>query len=95
MSVVRNVVFNPMLVPGGGAVEKAISVDLYERARVMTGIEAGPFRAIADALPRTLMKNVGGNAICTLTALCVRLFSSLSSYVFLILYYLFFSRQNM
>jgi TCP-1/cpn60 chaperonin family protein len=33
MSVARNVVFNPTLVPGGGAVEMAISVGLHAGAR--------------------------------------------------------------
>jgi chaperonin GroEL (HSP60 family) len=99
MSVARNVVFNPTLVPGGGAVEMAISVGLHARARAVTGVEAGPFRAVADALeviPRTLVQNAGGNVIRALTALRVRLFSSLSNYVSLILYYYYFtSRQNM
>lgn len=77
MSVARNVVFNPTLVPGGGAVEMAVSVGLHARARAVTGVEAGPFRAVADALeviPRTLVQNAGGNAIRALTALRVRLF---------------------
>ena len=79
ISVARNVVFNPTLVPGGGAVEMAISVGLHARARGVTGVEAGPFRAVADALeviPRTLVQNAGGNAIRALTALRVRLPSS-------------------
>jgi T-complex protein 1 subunit gamma len=79
MSVARNVVFNPTLVPGGGAVEMAISVGLHARARAVTGVEAGPFRAVADALeviPRTLVQNAGGNAIRALTALRVRPFPS-------------------
>ncbi|KAI0272616.1 T-complex protein 1 [Gloeopeniophorella convolvens] len=72
MSVARNVVFNPALVPGGGAVEMAVSVGLHARARGVTGVEAGPFRAVADALeviPRTLVQNAGGNAIRALTEL--------------------------
>ncbi|KAI9511407.1 T-complex protein 1 [Russula earlei] len=72
MAVARNVVFNPTLVPGGGAVEMAISVGLHARARAVTGVEAGSFRAVADALeviPRTLVQNAGGNAIRALTAL--------------------------
>jgi T-complex protein 1 subunit gamma len=76
MSVARNVVFNPAFLPGGGAVEMAISVGLHARARAVTGVEPGPFRAIADALeqiPRTLVQNAGGNAIRALTALRVRL----------------------
>ena len=85
MSVARNVVFNPTLVPGGGAVEMAISVGLHARARAVTGVEAGPFRAVADALeviPRTLVQNAGGNAIRALTALRVRLLFRLHSVFF-------------
>ena len=83
MSVARNVVFNPRLVPGGGAVEMAISVGLHARARAVTGVESGPFRAVADALeviPRTLVQNAGGNAIRALTALRVRFFSFVPFY---------------
>ena len=72
MSVARNTVLNPRLVPGGGAVEMAISGDLHARARAVTGVEAGPFRAVADALeviPRTLVQNPDGNAIRALTRL--------------------------
>ena len=101
MSVARNVVFNPTLVPGGGAVEMAISVGLHARARAVTGVEAGPFRAVADAMeviPRTLVQNAGGNAIRALTALRVRLFSFLfllpSNHVSLLLFN-YYSRQNM
>jgi len=72
MSVARNVVFNPYLVPGGGATEMAVSVGLQNRARAVTGVEGWPFRAVADALeviPRTLIQNAGGNAIRVLTEL--------------------------
>lgn len=95
MSVARNVVFNPTLVPGGGAVEMAVSVGLHARARAVTGVEAGPFRAVADALeviPRTLVQNAGGNAIRALTALRVRLFSPLSEFFPLILFSLFIGK---
>lgn len=81
MSVARNVVFNPYLVPGGGATEMAISVGLQNRARSVTGVEGWPFRAVADALeviPRTLVQNAGGNAIRVLTELRVRKEFSLS-----------------
>ncbi|KAH9971302.1 hypothetical protein BGW80DRAFT_1460585 [Lactifluus volemus] len=50
----------------------AVSGALYARARAATGVEAGPFRAVADALeviPCTLVQNAGGNAIWALTAL--------------------------
>lgn len=58
MPVVRNIVFNPTLVPGCGAAEIAISVDLHARAWAVTRVEAGPLCAVADALeliPRTLV----------------------------------------
>jgi len=76
MSIVHNVIFNPMLVPGGGAVEMAVSVSLHGCARAVTGVEAGPFRVVVDTLEeitRTLVQNAGGNAIRALTALRVRI----------------------
>lgn len=74
MSVARNVVFNPILAPGGGATEMAISVALGERAKTLPGVAGAPYKAIADALeviPRTLIQNCGGNVIRTLTELRV------------------------
>lgn len=75
MSVARNVVFNPMLAPGGGATEMAISVGLQAKARSIVGVEGWPYRAVADAMeviPRTLVQNSGGNVIRVLTELRVR-----------------------
>ncbi|ETW86929.1 hypothetical protein HETIRDRAFT_153687 [Heterobasidion irregulare TC 32-1] len=72
MSVARNVFFNPTLIPGGGATEMAVSVGLHAHARSVPGVEAGPFRAVADAMeviPRTLIQNSGGNVIRVLTEL--------------------------
>ncbi|OCH90517.1 T-complex protein 1 [Obba rivulosa] len=72
MSVARNVFFDPILAPGGGATEMAISVGLHAKARSITGVEGWPFRAVADAMeviPRTLVQNSGGNAIRVLTEL--------------------------
>ncbi|CAA7268750.1 unnamed protein product [Cyclocybe aegerita] len=79
MSVARNVVFHPFLCPGGGATEMAISVGLHAKARgggstvaQVHGVEAWPFRAVADAMeviPRTLVQNAGGNAMRELTEL--------------------------
>jgi T-complex protein 1 subunit gamma len=72
MAVARNVVFNPILAPGGGATEMAISVGLQAKARAVTGVEGWPFRAVADAMeviPRTLAQNAGGNTIRVLTEL--------------------------
>ena len=75
MSVARNVFFNPILAPGGGATEMAISVGLHAKARSVQGVKGWPFRAVADAMeviPRTLVQNAGGNAIRVLTELRVR-----------------------
>lgn len=77
MSVARNVVFNPILAPGGGATEMAISVALAEKAKTLPGVAGAPYKAIADALeviPRTLVQNCGGSAIRTLTELRVSLY---------------------
>ncbi|CAG8654890.1 7591_t:CDS:2, partial [Scutellospora calospora] len=72
MCVARNVFFNPLLAPGGGATEMAISVKLSEKSKTLEGVEQWPYKSVADALeviPRTLVQNCGGNAIKTLTQL--------------------------
>ncbi|KAG2087710.1 uncharacterized protein F5147DRAFT_587994, partial [Suillus discolor] len=74
LSVVRNAYFNPLLAPGGGATEMAISVGLHTKARSVTGVEGWPFRAVADAMEVilwTLVQNSSGNAIWVLTELGV------------------------
>lgn len=77
MAVARNVIYEPKLCPGGGAVEMAVSVKLNEKAKSITGVEQWPYKALAQALeviPRTLVQNCGGNAIKTLTQLRVCFF---------------------
>jgi len=72
MGVARNVVFDPRLLPGGGAVEMAVSRALAERAPRVEGVEQFPYRAVGAALeviPRTLAQNCGANVIRTLTKL--------------------------
>ncbi|KAH8914686.1 T-complex protein 1, partial [Atractiella rhizophila] len=72
MAVARNVVFDPRLVPGGGATEMAIAVGLAKKARSIEGVEGWPIRAVSEAMeviPRTLIQNAGGHAIRGLTAL--------------------------
>ncbi|XP_076257855.1 chaperonin containing TCP1 subunit 3 [Rhynchophorus ferrugineus] len=66
LQVARNIVLQPRLVPGGGAVEMAVAQHLLQKAT------HGPYRALAHALeiiPRTLAQNCGANTIRTLTAL--------------------------
>ncbi|CAG8606110.1 3685_t:CDS:2, partial [Acaulospora colombiana] len=72
MCVSRNVFFNPLLAPGGGATEMAISVKLSENSKTLEGVERWPYKSIAEALeviPRTLIQNCGGNSIKILTQL--------------------------
>jgi T-complex protein 1 subunit gamma len=66
LHVAKNLVLEPRLVPGGGAIEMALS-QLLTRNQVQ-----GPYRAVAQALeiiPKTLAQNCGANTIRTLTAL--------------------------
>lgn len=66
LQVARNLVIEPRLVAGGGAVEMSIS-QLLSRKQLK-----GPYTAVASALeiiPRTLAQNCGANTIRALTAL--------------------------
>jgi len=72
LNVARNIMVDARLVPGGGAVEMALAHALNERAKLITGVQQWPYRAVSKALeviPRTLIQNCGGQAIRTLTAL--------------------------
>ncbi|XP_067878853.1 T-complex protein 1 subunit gamma [Heterodontus francisci] len=72
MQVTRNILLEPHLVPGGGAVEMAIAHALTEKSKTMTGVEQWPYRAVANALeviPRTLIQNCGASTIRLLTSL--------------------------
>ncbi|GAM21135.1 hypothetical protein SAMD00019534_043100 [Acytostelium subglobosum LB1] len=72
MSVARNVVLDPRLVPGGGAIEMAISQALSEKSKSIEDIYQFPYKAVATALeciPRILAQNCGSNTIKLLTEL--------------------------
>ena len=74
LGVTRNIMIDPRLVPGGGAVEMAVSRGLAARANSgdVSGTEVGPYMAVGQALeviPRTLAQNCGANVIRTLTKL--------------------------
>lgn len=78
MQVCRNVLLDPQLLLGGGAVEMAVSKRLMERSRALTGVEQWPYRAVAQALeviPRTLIQNCGASTIRVLTSLRVKTLS--------------------
>ncbi|GAY66308.1 hypothetical protein CUMW_247690 [Citrus unshiu] len=72
MSVARNIIKNPKLVPGGGATELTVSATLKQKSSSIEGIEKWPYEAAAiafEAIPRTLAQNCGINVIRTMTAL--------------------------
>ncbi|KAH0435235.1 hypothetical protein IEQ34_020983 [Dendrobium chrysotoxum] len=72
MSVARNILKNPKLVPGGGATEMTVSAALKQKSSSIEGIEKWPYEAAAvafEAIPRTLAQNCGVNVIRTMTAL--------------------------
>lgn len=73
MQVVRSVVFNPKLLPGGGATEMSLSVALKRIGRSdIAGIQQAPFQAVGEAMeviPRTLAQNCGVSVIRTVTQL--------------------------
>eukprot|EP01112_Ceratiomyxa_fruticulosa_P008471 TRINITY_DN2195_c0_g2_i1.p1 TRINITY_DN2195_c0_g2~~TRINITY_DN2195_c0_g2_i1.p1 ORF type:complete len:554 (-),score=136.22 TRINITY_DN2195_c0_g2_i1:101-1762(-) len=75
MNVARNVLFDPRLVPGGGAIEMALSHALMEKAKTIEGVEQWPYKSVAQALeviPRTLAQNCGANVVRVLTDLRAR-----------------------
>ena len=72
MGVARNVLVNPKLVPGGGALEMELSCRLMEKAQTVEGAKQWPYKALASALeviPRTLAQNCGGDVVRVLTEL--------------------------
>ena len=72
MQVVRNVMFDPRMLPGGGATEMALCEALSKSQDSIEGISKWPYAAIGTALeviPRTLAQNCGANVIRVLTDL--------------------------
>lgn len=72
MSVARNILLDPRLVPGGGAVEMHVATELNKLASSIEGVEQWPFIAAATAfevIPRTLAQNCGCNVIRIVTEL--------------------------
>lgn len=76
MSVARNLLLNPSLVPGGGAIEAKISVELEKQAATMGTIEKYAFKALSQAfevIPRILLQNAGAEPISLLVDLKARI----------------------
>jgi len=72
MQVVRNVHFDPRMLPGGGATELAVANAITKGLDEVEGIAKWPYAAVAAAMeviPRTLAQNCGANVIRLLTEL--------------------------
>lgn len=72
LGVARNVVLNPRLAPGGGALEMEIACRMGEIAQKVEGVSQWPYKALASAfevIPRTLAQNCGADVVRTLTEL--------------------------
>jgi len=72
MQVVRNVFFDPRMLPGGGATELAISTAIAKSADDLEGINKWPYQvagAALEVIPRTLAQNCGANVIRLMTDL--------------------------
>ena len=72
MEVVRNVVYDPKLLPGGGATEMAVAMGIRRAGLKVEGVQQRPFLAVGEAMeviPRTLAQNCGVSVIRTVTQL--------------------------
>jgi len=72
MHVARNVLTDPRVCPGGGAMEMALAHRITEEAKQLEGAIQWPYRSVAKALeviPRTLIENCGGSTIRLMTAI--------------------------
>jgi T-complex protein 1 subunit gamma len=72
MNVARNVLMEPKLVPGGGAIEMAMSQHLMNKSNSIEGVQQWTYRGIASALeiiPKTLAQNCGAKVVKILTEL--------------------------
>ena len=82
MQVVRNVMFDPRMLPGGGATELAVSTAIAKSCDQVEGISKWPYAAVGTALeviPRTLAQNCGANVIRLLTDLRTKHLTSAGS----------------
>lgn len=72
MCVARNLMVNPKVVPGGGAIEMRVASHLRVKAKSVKGKDQLPYNEVAQALeviPRTLIENCGGQVVNVLTSL--------------------------
>jgi T-complex protein 1 subunit gamma len=72
MSVAKNVIMDPRLLPGGGATEMSLSTALLEKSKSVEGIAQYPYRSAAlafEVIPRTLAQNCGSRTVRVITEL--------------------------
>jgi len=72
LNVLRDVLIDPRLVPGGGAIEMAVSQALLNKSASIQGVEQWTYKSVALALeviPRTLAENCGAKVVKLLTEL--------------------------
>jgi len=81
MQVVRNVMFDPRLLPGGGATEVAIATHIAASADEVQGIQKWCYSAIGSAfevIPRTLAQNCGANVVRLMNDIRTKHYSALT-----------------
>jgi len=72
MNIVRTIMMDPRLVPGGGAIEMTLANKLIEGAKLQEPIIAGAYKAAGESLEiisRTLLENCGADIIRVQTQL--------------------------
>jgi T-complex protein 1 subunit gamma len=72
MNVVRALVLDARVLPGGGAIEMALGQELRLEAKKISGVQQRPFEDVAKAfeiIPRTLLENCGAMPLKALTEL--------------------------
>ena len=72
MAVVRNILLDPRIIPGGGASEMSIGCAIFNSVNNVPGTQQGPYKEVASAMeiiPRTLSENCGAKTIRLITEL--------------------------
>eukprot|EP01096_Ripella_sp_DP13-Kostka_P005318 TRINITY_DN1814_c0_g1_i1.p1 TRINITY_DN1814_c0_g1~~TRINITY_DN1814_c0_g1_i1.p1 ORF type:complete len:546 (-),score=308.20 TRINITY_DN1814_c0_g1_i1:69-1706(-) len=72
LATAKNVMMEPVLVPGGGASEMSIAHRLTETSKSLEGPEQGPYKSLAiamEVIPRTLAQNCGARTVRVITEL--------------------------
>lgn len=72
MAVVRNIMLDPRIVPGGGATEMSVGCAIFNSVHTIPGTQQGPYKEVGTAMeiiPRTLSENCGAKTIRLITEL--------------------------